>query len=93
MNEQGGDPQKATLRVKYDSSEALFASQALVQATAEEVFLDFSSGVVSEGKDSRVMRIHTRIALTHAGANRLLSALSRTLRANPSGPSAKSGEH
>ena len=93
MKEQGGDPQKVTLRVTYDSSDALFASQALVQSTAEEVFLDFSSGVVAEGSDSRTMRIHTRIAMTHAGANRLLTALSRTLRANPSGPSAKSGEH
>jgi Protein of unknown function (DUF3467) len=80
MNEKAVDSQKVTLRVNYDSSEALFASQALVQATAEEVFLDFSSGVVNDAKDSRVMRIHTRIAMTHAGATRLLNALLRTLR-------------
>jgi len=81
MNQPATDPSKVTLRVKYENSGALYASQALVQASAEEIFLDFSSGVVADGGEARAMPIHTRIAMTHPGALRLLSALQRTLQA------------
>jgi len=79
MSEENNDNRKVTLRVKYEKSEAIFASQAMVQQTAEEVFIDFSSGVVSSGGEDRVMPIHTRIAMTKTGAQRLLAALNRTL--------------
>jgi len=70
------------LRVKYDESKALYASQALVQASAEEVIIDFSSGILQDpsGQGGAVMPIHTRIAMSHAGAQRLLGALTQTFQ-------------
>ncbi len=70
------------LRVKYDESKASYASQALVQATAEEVIIDFSSGILQDpsGQGGAVMPIHTRIAMSHAGAQRLISALNQTFQ-------------
>lgn len=88
MNQPTADASKVTLRVKYENSGALYASQALVQVSPEEIFLDFSSGVVADGGEARTMPIHTRIAMTHAGALRLLSALQRTLQAKESAPAA-----
>lgn len=74
------EDKKAEIRVKYDVSVATYAAQALVQAGAEEVFLDFSSGIVNDANGTRVMPIHSRIALSHAGAQRLLNALAQTLQ-------------
>ncbi|MGF1657367.1 MAG: DUF3467 domain-containing protein [Verrucomicrobiales bacterium] len=71
--------EKTEIRVKYDVSQAIYASQALVQAGAEEVFLDFSSSIVTDSNGARVMPIHTRVALSHAAARRLLTALGQTL--------------
>lgn len=76
---------KAEIRVKYDVSQATYASQALVQAGAEEVFLDFSSSIVTDSTGARVMPIHTRIALSHAAARRLLTALGQTLQRHGEG--------
>ncbi len=74
------ESQKAEIRVKYDVSVATYASQALVQAGNEEVFLDFSSGIVTDANGARVMPIHSRIALSHGAAQRLLNALAQTLQ-------------
>lgn len=82
MSEPNNEPQTVTLRVKYEKSEASFASQAMVQATQEEIFIDFASGVISDGAEGRIMPIHTRIAMTRPGALRLLQALARTLHGN-----------
>lgn len=70
------------LRVKYDESKASYASQALVQATAEEVIIDFSSGIIQDpaGQGGAVMPIHTRIALSIPAAHRLLGALNQTFQ-------------
>lgn len=70
------------LRVKYDESKASYASQALVQATAEEVIIDFSSGIIQDpsGQGGAIMPIHTRIAMSHAAAQRLLGALNQTFQ-------------
>ena len=74
------DEKRTEIRVKYDVSEATYASQALVQAGAEEVFIDFSSSIITDGTGTRVMPIHTRIAMSHAAAARLLSALGQTFQ-------------
>lgn len=71
---------KTEIRVKYDVSHAVYASQALVQAGTEEVFLDFSSSIVTDANGARVMPIHTRVAMSHAAARRLHSALGQTLQ-------------
>jgi len=75
-------PETRQLRIKYDQSMASYASQALVQATAEEVIIDFSSGIIQDpsGQGGAVMPIHTRIAMSHAAAQRLLGALTQTFQ-------------
>jgi hypothetical protein len=75
------------LRVKYDELAATFASQVLLNTTAEEVFLDFSSGILNDpGSGESVLQVHTRIAMTHAGAKRLLGALQQVLSKAAAGP-------
>lgn len=80
------------LRIKYDESKAVYASQALVQANLEEIIIDFSSGILQDpsGSGAAVMPIHTRIAMSHAGAQRLLSALTQTLQKQTVAPAKKS---
>ncbi len=82
--------EKTEIRVKFDVSEALYASQALVQAGAEEVILDFSSGIISDATGAKVMPIHTRIAMSYAAARRLSSALNQTFQRLEEGKSAPS---
>ncbi len=79
------------LRIKYDESKASYASQALVQANVEEVIIDFSSGILQDpsGDNGAVMPIHTRIAMSHAGAQRLLGALTQTLQKQNAAPAKK----
>jgi len=79
------------LRIKYDESKASYASQALVQANVEEVIIDFSSGILQDhsGGGAAVMPIHTRIAMSHAGAQRLLGALTQTLQKQNIAPAKK----
>ena len=88
-NPTNPEDKKTEIRVKYDVSKASYASQALVQAGAEEVFLDFSSSIITDGTGARVMPIHTRIALSHAAARRLLSALGQTLQRHSDSAPAK----
>lgn len=77
------------LRVKYDESKASYASQALVQASAEEVIIDFSSGIIQDpsGQGGAVMPIHTRIAMSLPAAHRLLGALNQTFQKKAEKPS------
>lgn len=79
------------LRIKYDESKAVYASQALVQANVEEVIIDFSSGILQDpsGGGAAVMPIHTRIAMSHAGVQRLISALTQTLQKQTVAPAKK----
>ncbi|HSI83410.1 MAG: DUF3467 domain-containing protein [Candidatus Methylacidiphilales bacterium] len=68
------------LKVKYDDLSAKYASQVIINASAEEVFLDFSSGVLRDPNSSEgVLSVHTRIAMTPAAARRFLQALDQSL--------------
>ena len=82
MSKEQAASEARQLRIKYDESKALYASQALVQANVEEVIIDFSSGILQDpgSTGAAVMPIHTRIAMSHAGAQRLISALTQTLQ-------------
>jgi GTPase SAR1 family protein len=91
QNKENSANESRQLRIKYDESKATYASQALVQANAEEVIIDFSSGILQDpsGEGSAVMPIHSRIAMTHAGAQRLLGALTQTLQKQQVAPAKK----
>lgn len=74
-----GDSRK--LRIKYDEVSARHANQVLINATREEVFLDFSSGPVPDGATgATVVPIHTRMAMTLPAARRLLAGLQQALK-------------
>lgn len=74
-------PQKQVdVQVKYDDMTAKFASQVIVNGTREEVFLDFSGGVLVDQREGKaILPVHTRIAMTLPGAERLLQALGKIL--------------
>lgn len=68
------------IRVTYGTTDALFASQYAINATDDEIVVNFSSGFVSgNSNDEQVLPIHTRIALTRAGAARLVGLLQQAL--------------
>lgn len=71
--------QNVTIQVKYDDFTARYANHVLVNTGAEEVYLDFTSGVVSQ-PGGGVMPIHTRIAMTPSGVVRLAQLLTQTVQ-------------
>lgn len=62
--------------VKYETLSALYASQSIVNATGDEVIVDFASGPIP-GNGEQVLPIHTRIAMSPAAAKRLADLLLR----------------
>ncbi len=68
------------IKIKYDELSARYANQVVLNGSAEEIYLDFSSGAIPDPSSGEsVIPIHTRIAMTHAAARRLLGALQQTL--------------
>jgi hypothetical protein len=77
---QAPPQQTHTIQVKYNDLTARYANHVLVNVGAEEVYLDFTSGVVAERPGSSVMPVHTRIAMTPAGVVRLAQLLNQTVQ-------------
>jgi hypothetical protein len=71
--------QNVTIQVRYDDMTARYANHVLVNTGNEEVYLDFTSGVVSQ-PGGGVMPIHTRIAMTPSGVVRLAQLLTQTVQ-------------
>jgi hypothetical protein len=70
-----------TVRVRYETTETAYASQFVVNATPEEIVIGVSPGfVVEPGAAERLLPIHSRIAVTPAGARRLIKALNTALQ-------------
>ena len=69
------------IKVSYEDVSVRYANQILINGSAEDIFLDFSSGPIP-GSDAgeTLLPIHSRIAMTHAGARRLQVALQRALK-------------
>ena len=72
--------QQVNLQVRYDDQNARYANQVLINATAEEIFLEFSPGVVNAGPGQAILPIHTRIVMTPTSVLRLAQALGQTLQ-------------
>ncbi len=70
--------QSLSIQVKYDDLTARYANHALVNVGQEEVYLDFTSGIVPDRPGFGVMPIHTRIAMTPSGVVRLAQLLNQT---------------
>lgn len=70
----------SALKITYESPAALYASQIILSSNAEDLVLDFSSGVVTEAESgTRILPVHSRIALTRTGARRLHQLLGKAL--------------
>ena len=67
-------PSPAKVVVKYENATALYAGQTIVNRSADEVIIDFSSGPVAVD-EQQVLPIHTRIAMSGAAAERLMRLL------------------
>ena len=68
------------LQLRYDDHTARYANHALVSVGNEEVYLDFTSGIVADRPGVSVMPIHTRIAMTPSGVVRLAQLLAQTVQ-------------
>jgi hypothetical protein len=77
---QPANPQTVNLQLKYDDLTARYANHALVSVGNEEVYLDFTSGIVADRPGVQVMPIHTRIAMTPSGVVRLAQLLAQTVQ-------------
>ena len=86
--------QQIPLQVKYEDMTARYANHVLLNTGQEELYLDFSSGIVTDrGAGVSVMPIHTRIAMTPAGVVRLWQLLGQAVKnfqviQNPQSPGA-----
>ena len=72
------------IKVQYDSLVALHSDQTIVNSTPESILVDFSSGIVPDPlSGSPMIPVHTRIAMTHTSARRLMESLQKALNAEP----------
>ena len=71
-------PQQVKLQVKYEDMTARYANQIVLTTGPEEVFLDFSSGVIPDQAGGvSVLPIHTRIAMPHSALKRFHQMLTQ----------------
>ena len=72
--------QQQVLQVRYDDLKAAYANHVLVSVGAEEVYLDFTSGIVADRPGVSILPIHTRVAMTPSGVVRLAQLLAQTVQ-------------
>jgi hypothetical protein len=80
MSQPNPNPQSHAIQVRYEDFTARFSNHALVSVGNEEVYLDFTSGIVPDRPGQSVMPIHTRIAMTPSGVVRLAQLLAQTVQ-------------
>lgn len=68
------------VRVRYEQTEALYASQFVLNVTEDDIVVNFSSGSLPDSNTGELhLPIHTRIALSPTGARNLLNLLTQAL--------------
>lgn len=73
-------PKPPQVRITFEDTKIAYASQAILQGTAEELFINFSAGVTAGPKEGQLeMPVHTRIVMSYYGAKRLLHSLHQVL--------------
>jgi hypothetical protein len=71
------------LKLRYEQTTALYASQFVITANGDEVIVNFSSGSLPDSANGdSILPIHTRIALTANGAKKLANLINQALSAN-----------
>ena len=68
------------IRIEYETKQVSFVSQFVVSGSDEQLILDLSAGLIKDPRsDELVLPIQTRLAMTPAGARRLIAMLERSL--------------
>lgn len=78
-------PSNVQVTVRYQGAESRFGSQFIVNAGDEELLVDVSDGLVLDSQGRPELPVHTRLALSWAGARRLTQLLQQALRAHENG--------
>jgi hypothetical protein len=78
-------PPSQRLQVRYDTTNAQYASHFMMNTTADELYLDLSSGLIRDPANggTSIMPIHTRLVLSPGAARRLYSLLGQALNGKP----------
>jgi hypothetical protein len=74
------DPKSSQVKiqVKYEDMTARYANQIVLTTGQEEVYLDFSSGIIpDQAGGTSVLPIHTRIAMPHSALKRFHQMLTQ----------------
>ncbi len=81
MNKKFEKP--AQVNVRYEQTSALYASQFVLNATGDEIIINFSSGSLPDPTTGEVLLpIHSRIAISPQGARTLIDLLNQALQAS-----------
>ena len=76
------------IKVRYNETSALYASQFIVNTSGEDLTINFSSGPITDpASGESILPVHTRMAMTINGARRLHAVLGNILN-KPSGNAA-----
>ena len=68
------------VKIRYDVTSSLFASQFIVNTSAEDLTINFSSGPMTNPTGGEtILPVHTRIAMSTDGAKRLHAILGQVL--------------
>ena len=72
---------KKNVKIRYEETKAVYASQFVVNTTAEEVIINFSSGYLMDpASGDTLLPVHSRIALSIPAAARLSNVIAHVLR-------------
>lgn len=86
MSQDNKTDKQQNIKVRYNETSALFASQFLINSTAEDLTINFSSGALSDpGSGEAILPVHTRIAMTMEAARRLQGILNQVLNQQQTG--------
>lgn len=68
------------VKVRYNETSALYASQFILNTSEEDIIINFSSGPLADPAGGEtILPVHTRIALSKDGAKRLHAILGQVL--------------
>ena len=68
------------IKVRYNETSALYASQFIVNTSGEDLIINFSSGPITDpASGESILPVHSRMAMTVNGARRLHAVLGNIL--------------
>ncbi|ALG66890.1 DUF3467 domain-containing protein [Beggiatoa leptomitoformis] len=92
MSNKPTDKKPQQVRVRYEQTTAIYASQFVLSVTGEEVIVNFSSGSLPDPATGEAhLPVHTRIALSPDGAKRLVNLLNQALASSGTTETVSSG--